>query len=204
MRALYEPVATNPYLADFYKDPKRWAFSMQVHMLHWRHHLHRLAVCELMHDDFSGVLLDRGLPGDRIFCNRQRAYGNISMREWTTYNRMYETLTSCLMPPSTLVYLDVAPEVAHARAARRSRDAEEHLTLEYLIDLKTDYDELVDHLEVGLHPWSRSVNVLRVPWNNDDESVEPLRRTLAKLHNLENWHGSVRPQGVVHQPRYFD
>lgn len=29
----YEPVAENPYLADFYRDMKRWAFNSQVFFL---------------------------------------------------------------------------------------------------------------------------------------------------------------------------
>ena len=28
-RAFYEPVEENPYLADFYQDPVRWAYPMQ-------------------------------------------------------------------------------------------------------------------------------------------------------------------------------
>ena len=27
---IYEPVKDNPYLSDFYKDPHKWAYPMQV------------------------------------------------------------------------------------------------------------------------------------------------------------------------------
>jgi len=30
LRAIYEPVEGNPYLARFYEEPKRWAFPMQI------------------------------------------------------------------------------------------------------------------------------------------------------------------------------
>ncbi len=37
----YEPVAENPYLDDFYKDMRAWAFHSQVFFLTWRAQAHR-------------------------------------------------------------------------------------------------------------------------------------------------------------------
>ena len=34
--ALFESVDKNPYLADFYKDMKRWAFHLQIYFLNSR------------------------------------------------------------------------------------------------------------------------------------------------------------------------
>ena len=33
MPVYYEPVADNIYLADFYKDPAKWGFQMQIYLL---------------------------------------------------------------------------------------------------------------------------------------------------------------------------
>jgi deoxyadenosine/deoxycytidine kinase len=46
LRVLEEPVTTNPYLACFYKDPARYAFGMQMFMLHQRYALQQLASYE--------------------------------------------------------------------------------------------------------------------------------------------------------------
>ena len=48
MRAIHEPVEANPYLKLFYEDPKRWAWSMQMHLLGHRYGLQKLAVSEAM------------------------------------------------------------------------------------------------------------------------------------------------------------
>ncbi|MDY6873498.1 MAG: deoxynucleoside kinase, partial [Chloroflexota bacterium] len=37
----YEPVAENPYLADFYEDMQSWAFHSQVYFLMRRLRIHR-------------------------------------------------------------------------------------------------------------------------------------------------------------------
>ena len=44
MRAIHEPVESNPYLGLFYENPKQWAFTMQMHLLAHRYGLQKLAV----------------------------------------------------------------------------------------------------------------------------------------------------------------
>ena len=67
-RPLLEPVDSNPYLERFYKDMQRWAFPMQMELLMKRYLMHKLASLEaLSGSQFNGVVLDRGLPGDRVF-----------------------------------------------------------------------------------------------------------------------------------------
>jgi deoxyadenosine/deoxycytidine kinase len=72
-RMLAEPIDGNPLLAKFYEDPKRWAFTMQIRMLHERYRLQQVAA-----HDHQPCILDRSLPGDRVFAKLQVAYGNNS------------------------------------------------------------------------------------------------------------------------------
>ena len=41
LKPFYEPNETNPYLADFYQDMKRWAFRSQIYFLTHKFRLHR-------------------------------------------------------------------------------------------------------------------------------------------------------------------
>ena len=36
---VYESVADNPYLSDFYGDMKRWSFNLQIYFLHQQKYL---------------------------------------------------------------------------------------------------------------------------------------------------------------------
>ncbi len=77
----YEPNDENPYLADFYKDMKRWAFQSQVYFLSNKFRLHQ----EL--DRQPGVVaLDRTIFEDaEIFATALYQMRKISKRDWETY-----------------------------------------------------------------------------------------------------------------------
>jgi len=186
MRALHEPVESNPYLAPFYQEPKRWAFAMQLHLMAERFGLQQLAVGEALSGErYQGVILDRGLPGDRVFARLHTLEGNISELEWQTYERWYTIMAASLRPPALIIFLDVNPRVAHARVTRRARTAENGLPLEYLEKLHRGYLDLLAEIESGDHAWSRGMQVLRWPWNTDDLPVDPIANVLRRRFSLD-------------------
>jgi deoxyadenosine/deoxycytidine kinase len=181
MRAIHEPVETNPYLEPFYADPKRWAWGMQLHLMVCRYGLQKLAVGEAISGgQYAGVILDRGLPGDRVFAKLHVRAGNIHPLEWETYEAFYNIMACDLRPPSLIVFLDVDPRVAHERVLRRGRRAEAAVTLDYLKQLHQGYLDLLAEIESGDHAWSRGMQVLRWPWNVDHQSPEPLARIISQ------------------------
>ena len=98
-RALYEPVNSNPYLDRFYDDPKRWAFPMQMELLYRRYNMQQIAARESLLGEYKGAILDRGLPGDRVFCKLHMLAGNIDKLEWETYQQSYEVMACSVTPP---------------------------------------------------------------------------------------------------------
>lgn len=169
-RGFYEPVDSNPYLQDFYEDPKRWAFPMQIEMLHRRYAMQQLAAYECTaYSDFHGAVIDRGLPGDRVFAKIHTDEGNISQREWDTYEKCYNIMTRSLTPPSLLIYLDVDPEECYYRARKRARDQESGVEdqefYDYLFKLEKYYIRLLEQIKEGTHSWSAGIKVLEIDWN---------------------------------------
>jgi deoxyadenosine/deoxycytidine kinase len=175
LRPLFEPVESNPYLELFYKDPKSCAFAMQIHLLHCRYAMQQIAAFEAtMNGGYSGAVLDRGMPGDRVFARLHREAGNITELEWQTYERAYNTMVCTLIPPSVIVYLDVEPEVALERVKNRKRGAESGMSLDYLRDLRKGYMDLLVEIESKNHSWSRGMEIMRVPWNVDHQSPDKI------------------------------
>lgn len=169
-RGFYEPVDSNPYLQDFYEDPKRWAFPMQIEMLHRRYAIQQLAAFECtVYSDYHGAVIDRGLPGDRVFAKIHTDEGNISHREWDTYEKCYNIMTRSLTPPSLLIYLDVDPKECYYRARKRARDQESGVEdqefYDYLFKLEKYYRSLIGQIEEGGHSWSAGIKVLEIDWN---------------------------------------
>jgi deoxyadenosine/deoxycytidine kinase len=175
MRAIYEPVESNPYLELFYQDQKRWAWPMQMHLMAQRFGLQKLAVAEAICADlWKGAILDRGLPGDRVFCKMLMLDNIIHELEWNTYQQFYDIMASDLRPPSLIIFLDVDPAVAHERMKFRGREAEKGVPLEYLQKLHRGYLDLLAEIESGDHAWSRGMNFLRWPWNTDNMAIGDL------------------------------
>jgi deoxyadenosine/deoxycytidine kinase len=192
LRLFLEPVESNPYLERFYQDPRRWAFPMQIHLLGRRYAMQQVAGHESLIDSgYRGAVLDRGLPGDRVFAYMHRLYGNISDLEWGTYEYMYAIMTCTLRVPSLLVFLDVEPETALRRVQRRSRGAESGMTIKYLEDLRSGYLDLLAQIDAHDHPWAQGITVMRVPWNVDSQPVQPLIQDVAARVRLEVSNGPV-------------
>jgi hypothetical protein len=91
LRVIEEPVKENPYLEDFYKDEKRWAFPMQMFLLERRKLMQQLAAIEATGiGGYKGAILDRSLSGDRVFAKMHMHKGNIHPRDWNTYEESYD------------------------------------------------------------------------------------------------------------------
>lgn len=176
LRLIKEPVGNgegqeNPYLKKFYQNPKKYAFGMQMHLLHQRYAIQQLASFEATGvGGYGGAILDRSLSGDRVFAKLHMQEGNIDPLDFDTYEMAYSIMARSLLPPTLLVFLDIQPETAFARMQKRNRDAEVGVPLSYLQKLQEGYQELLTEAESGLLPWAHAVRVCRIPWDPDTVS----------------------------------
>jgi deoxyadenosine/deoxycytidine kinase len=135
----FEPVAENPYIADFYRDMERWAFHSQVFFLTYRARSHHALL-----DIARPVVQDRSFYEDaEVFARALHAQGALSDRDWETYQELYHTLTALLAPPDLVVYLRASVATLRRRIALRGRDFEARITDEYLGELNTFYKEWI-------------------------------------------------------------
>lgn len=168
LRIIEEPVSDNPYLELFYKDPKQYAFGMQIYLLHRRYAMHQLAAYEALgFSGYNGCISDRSLPGDRVFAKLHMQEGNISEIDFKTYELATTIMCRSLVPPTLIIYLDVQPETAFNRMKKRNRGAEAGVPLEYLVKLRNGYVDLIHEAEKGLLPWTTATKVCRIPWDFD-------------------------------------
>jgi deoxyadenosine/deoxycytidine kinase len=135
----YEPVAENPYLDDFYRDMRAWAFHSQVFFLTWRAQAHRALM-----DVPRAVVQDRSFYEDaEVFARALHLQGAISDRDWDTYRALYRTLTTLLSPPDLVVYLRASVPTLQKRIALRGRRMEARISDEYLASLNLLYEEWI-------------------------------------------------------------
>lgn len=136
----YEPNDENPYLADFYRDMKRWAFRSQLYFLSNKFRLHQ----EL--DRQPGVVaLDRTIFEDaEVFATALFQMRKISKRDWGTYQDFYQAILNAIRPPDLMIYLRCSMRTLRARIRLRGRRMERDVPLAYLKRLERLYDDWID------------------------------------------------------------
>ena len=136
----YEPNDENPYLKDFYKDMRRWAFQSQLYFLGSKFRLHQ----EL--DRQPGVVaLDRTIFEDaEIFATALYQMRKISKRDWETYRGIYEAILDAIRPPDLLIYLRCSTRTLRTRIRLRGRRMERDVPLSYLKRLEGLYDGWIE------------------------------------------------------------
>lgn len=127
-RTAFESVADNPYLPDFYRDMRSWAFQLQVFFLG-----HRAQQYLEMARSPNSVIFDRSIFEDaHIFARALHHLGDLDERDYISYRRVFELIVSNLPPPNLLIYLKAPASVLLERIRMRGRSIEGGITEEYL------------------------------------------------------------------------
>ena len=141
----YEPNEENPYLPDFYKDMKRWAFRSQLYFLSNKFRLHQ----EL--DRTPGVVaLDRTIFEDaEIFATALHQMRKIDKRDWQTYWGFYQAILDAIKPPDLMIYLRCSMRTLRQRIKLRGRAMEQDVPLAYLKRLDNLYEKWIDSYDMS-------------------------------------------------------
>lgn len=139
LKPFYEPNDSNPYLEDFYKNMKRWAFHSQVYFLTHKFRLHR----EL--ERYPGtVIQDRTIYEDaEIFAKNLFRSRRITPRDYKTYTELYETIRRDLTPPDVMIFLRCSVRTMRKRIEERGRGMEQAIPTSYLKKLDRLYSEWI-------------------------------------------------------------
>lgn len=141
----YEPNDENPYLVDFYRDMKSWAFQSQLYFLSNKFRLHQ----ELDRQD-GVVALDRTIFEDaEIFATALHQMRKISKRDWDTYQSFYSAILDAIRPPDLMIYLRCSMRTLRQRIRLRGRKMEQDVPLAYLKRLERLYENWIESYEMS-------------------------------------------------------
>jgi len=143
--SFYEPNDDNPYLPDFYKDMRRWAFQSQLFFLSNKFRIHQEA------DRTTGVVIqDRTIFEDaEIFATALHQMKKIDKRDWQTYWGFYQTILDAIQPPDLMIYLSCPMRTLRKRIRIRGRKMEQDIPLSYLKRLERLYESWIAHYTLG-------------------------------------------------------
>jgi deoxyadenosine/deoxycytidine kinase len=176
--AFLEPVALNPYLEDFYLQPQRWSFPLQVVFL-----TQKLKLLQRLQVSPHHRVLDRTLHEDaEVFAATQFEAGFMDDRDWQAYGELYRTVEPTIVLPDLVLYLQADVDFLMYRIQRRRRLEEKPMQAEYLERLNRAYERWIENI-------SQRTRVLKVraldyesapDWKRLDELVHDIERLLAR------------------------
>lgn len=130
---LREEVLENPFLVDFYKNRKRYAFSCQLFFLISRFQQQQ----QLMIRDLFAqrIVADYLFAKDSIF-----ASVNLSERELSLYEKIAPVLARDIPKPDLVIYLQAETATLLNRIKRRNLSFEKSIDADYIESLNKAYD----------------------------------------------------------------
>jgi len=141
----FEAVSNNPYLEDYYKDFKRWAFCLEVFFLKQRFR----DLLEISQSKET-IVQDRSIyEGVYVFTATNQEMGNMSDRDYQTYMELFDIMTAVVKYPELMIYLRASVPHLVANIQKRGRDYEQTMPIEYLTNLNNRYDDFIYHQYKG-------------------------------------------------------
>jgi deoxyguanosine kinase len=139
-RLVLENPEENPFLDQFYKDPRHYAFQTQLFFLLSRFKQQQeLPEPDLFH---PLVVADYLFAKDRIF-----AYINLSEAEITLYEKVMTLLELRVKKPDLVVYLQSSTERLMRNIRQRNRPYEKDISEAYLRTLNEAYNHFFFHYD---------------------------------------------------------
>ena len=168
-----ENAADNPFLADFYRNPKQYALSVQLHFL-----LQRVRQVEAFReaDLFRYTCVaDFMMAKDRLFAELI-----LTAEELSLYEQIYSHLTVDTPKPDLVIYLQAPVSSLQQRITQRGIDYESLIRDDYLHRLSEAYSRFFFDYDEGA---VLTVNTEALDLVNSDEDY---RRLLDKINGIHS------------------
>jgi deoxyadenosine/deoxycytidine kinase len=121
-------------LAEFYKNPEKWAFTSQMYYFPLRMKTLKRV------QEFEGLAVE-----DRTIFEDKNVFGKTNFELGNMHELTYNEICDNFSPPTLLVYLKVRDvNVLKQRILKRGRDEEKEIPVEYLQKLNDNYDAMFD------------------------------------------------------------
>ena len=133
-RTILEQFEENPFLADFYDDPERFAFQTQLYFLLQRYQQQQ----ELRQVDIFHNLLvtDYMFVKDRLFASL-----NLNEKEMALYETVANLLERNVINPDLVIYLQADTDTLMKNIHKRKRSFEKNMSRDYIDALNQVYNE---------------------------------------------------------------
>ncbi|MBU0529333.1 deoxynucleoside kinase [bacterium] len=133
-RTILEQFEENPFLADFYDDPERFAFQTQLYFLLQRYQQQQeLKQVDIFH---NLIVTDYMFVKDRLFASL-----NLNEKEMVLYDTVANLLERNVINPDLVIYLQADTDTLMKNISKRKRSFEKNISRDYIDALNQVYNE---------------------------------------------------------------
>ena len=134
-KLIIERFADNPFLPKFYKDPERYAFTLEMSFLSERYQQISEDLSQL--NIFNELIIsDYDIHKSLIFSKV-----NLSVDEFSLYRKLFYDMYKKILKPDLFVFLNQNIPRLQKNISRRGRDYEDRISNEYLSKINSGYFE---------------------------------------------------------------
>jgi len=178
-RLVLERPDENPFLDDFYKDAKRYAFKTQLFFTLSRYmQQQEFSQQDLFHDL---VIADYLFAKDKIF-----AYLTLDDKELALYEKLVDLIEPEIAVPDLIIYLQATTEVLIERIRRRGRSFERRLSEDYLRSLNEAYNYYFFHYDASP---LLVVNTSEIDFVHQQADLDDLVEEIRRPHGGTTFYG---------------
>jgi deoxyadenosine/deoxycytidine kinase len=161
----------NPFLAQFYQDPPRYALATQLFFLFQRgNEVRDLAQMDMFR---ASTVSDYLFEKDPLFARL-----NLSDEEFALYQQIYHNLQLQTPVPDLVIYLQAPPETLAERVRRRAQPYEQGISESYLFRLAQSYSDFFYHYDAAP---VLMVNSEHLNFVDDDEDFNLLLKRIEDM-----------------------
>jgi deoxyadenosine/deoxycytidine kinase len=131
-RLILEEFANNPFLPNFYKEPEKYAFPLELFFMAERYKQLKEVMVQEIFSSFT--VSDYFFIKSRLF-----AQNNLSKDELTLFYRLFDIMLASLPKPDLLVYLHADIQCLQKNIKKRDRSYEREITKDYLLKIQEKY-----------------------------------------------------------------
>lgn len=128
-----EAFADNTFLPQFYENPERFAFPLEMSFLAERFQ-------QINQAQEAAIADSQPLIGDYIF-EKSLLFAKVTLKgaELELFTRFYSLINPALRPPDLILYLHKSTDVLLKNISKRGREYEKNIPADYLENISQQY-----------------------------------------------------------------
>lgn len=184
-KVFFEPLpeTDNFLLEEYYKEPSKYAYSMQTLLLALRFQAQQEAQWRSTRGELC--IMDSSIYADKAFLEVQKQCGYIDQYEYKAYEKLCEIHFGFLQYPDLHLHLDLSIDEEIERIKKRSRNCECNISRDYLEKLNSAYEDLIPHLS-KLYP-VKIINANQDFNNVLEDCIQAIRDRRRELQNQSHY-----------------